>query len=949
MVPYENAILTKAEVGLTHQCHDITPETDKGTTRHNQQRANANSRAMKSSYNKEAPRLHTRWAKRLTWIIAIAWVLSISVSLVWNWQQLDRTAVALAANEARASFQKDLVYRRWAAMQGGVYVPPSENTPPNPFLAHLPNRDLTTTDGKKLTLVNPAYMTRQVHELGMEQYGVQGHITSLKPIRPKNAADPWETHALKAFESGANEISSIEQMKDGTFLRLMRPLVTEQSCLKCHASQGYKAGEIRGGISVSVPMGPYVNATRGTQKALASAHGTAGLLGLVFLFVAGSRLRRSERALWESEERFRQLVESAPTPIMAHQDGRFVLVNAATVTLFGARASDELIGTPIIDRVHPDCRTLVRERIGQMISTGGSVPLIEERLLRMDGSIIDAEVVATSFVHQGKPTVQIVIRDITERKRVEADLLHHKAQLEAIYNSAPIMMCLVNEQGQIERMNRAMAELAGPLASERKQLKPGEVLGCINALTTSEGCGSSPNCIDCPLKIAIQKTLQTGVVQNQVEASIQVTREGGKHTMVVSASTTTLRLGKELKLLLCFQDITQQRQLEQQLQQVQKMEAIGQLAGGVAHDFNNMLAAIMMNLSLLQGNSSLDMESNQLLLELMDSAKRAARLTRQLLMFSRRASMEIRSLDLNELVTNLLKMLHRLIGENIELRFDRCSGLPTVQADPGMIEQVLMNLCLNSRDAMPRGGTLTIVLESIEIDEARAKKHAEGRVGTYVCLSVADTGIGMDNSTLERIFQPFFTTKEVGKGTGLGLATVHGIIGQHRGWIEVESQLGHGTRFYVFIPAVKTKTESPELADKSTLFRGHETILLVEDDVNLLQVTKRSLQLLGYQVLEASNATEALSVWNQHSLRIDLLITDMIMPGEMTGGELANKLRELKPSLKVIVVSGYTFGLEVTENSAIQGQQIHHLQKPYQIEDLSRFIRTCLGVLIFPE
>ena len=904
---------------------------------------------MKSSHNKEFPRLHTRWANRLTWIIAVAWVLSISVSLVWNWQQLGRTAVALAANEARASFQKDLVYRRWAALQGGVYVPPSEKTPPNPYLAHLPNRDLTTTDGKKLTLVNPAYMTRQVHELGMEQYGVRGHITSLKPIRPENAADPWETRALQAFESGAKEISSIEKINDGTFLRLMRPLVTEQSCLKCHASQGYKAGEVRGGISVSVPMGPYVAATRGTQQALASAHGIAGLLGLVFLFVAGSRLRRSEAALWESEERYRQLVESAPTPIMAHQDGRFALVNAATVTLFGARASDELIGTPVIDRVHPDFRTLVRERIEQMTSTGGSVPLIEEKLLRMDGSIIDAEVVATSFVHQGKPTVQIVIRDITERKRVEADLLRHKAQLEAIYDSTPIMMCLLNEQGQIERMNRAMAELAKPLASDGKQLRPSEVLGCINALTAQEGCGSSQNCIDCPLKLAIQKTLQTGSVQNQVEASIQLAGKGGKRTMVVSASTTTLRLGNELKLLLCFQDITQQRQLEQQLQQVQKLEAIGQLAGGVAHDFNNMLAAIMMNLSLLQGNPSLDMEGKQLLLELMDSTKRSARLTRQLLMFSRRASMEIQNLNLNELVTNLLKMLHRLIGENIDLRFERCPGLPAVQADSGMMEQVLMNLCLNARDAMPRGGTLTIALGSVEIDKAKAKEHAEGRVGAYVCLSVTDTGIGMDKSTLDRIFQPFFTTKEVGKGTGLGLATVHGIVGQHQGWIDVESQVGQGTRFRVFIPATKSTAGSSEFVDKSTLFKGHETILLVEDEVNLLRVTKRSLQILGYQVLEASNATEALRVWNQHGSGIDLLITDLIMPGEMTGVELANNLREVKPNLKVVVVSGYTFGHEVNEKSAIQGQQILHLQKPYQIEDLSRIIRTCLDVGIIPE
>ena len=386
-------------------------------------------------------------------------------------------------------------------------------------------------------------------------------------------------------------------------------------------------------------------------------------------------------------------------------------------------------------------------------------------------------------------------------------------------------------------------------------------------------------------------------------------------------------------------DVTQRKLLEDQLRQTQKLESIGQLAGGVAHDFNNILSAIMIQLSFLQNNERLDKDTQESLKELMEAAKRAANLTRQLLMFSRRSVLDVKVLDMNEVVANLLKMLGRLIGEHISLRFDRNASVPPVLADPGMLEQVLVNLAVNARDAMPKGGRLTIGIEQVRIDAERVKDYAEVKPGQFVCLSVADTGFGMDESTRKRIFEPFFTTKEQGKGTGLGLATVHGIVAQHKGWVEVESTVGQGSVFKVFLPATVAESKAvPE--EKLPLLRGRETILFVEDDVNVRRMVAQGMRLLGYQVIEAADGREARQLWQEYCRKIDLLFTDMVMPEGISGLELAEEFRAAMPHLKIIISSGYS--AEMAENNKQLSAGIHYLAKPYEIELLSTKIRECL-------
>ncbi|HYG35840.1 MAG TPA: ATP-binding protein [Clostridia bacterium] len=386
----------------------------------------------------------------------------------------------------------------------------------------------------------------------------------------------------------------------------------------------------------------------------------------------------------------------------------------------------------------------------------------------------------------------------------------------------------------------------------------------------------------------------------------------------------------------------ERQRLQMELIQAQKMEAVGRLAGGVAHDFNNILTAFLMHLGLLQSDPGIGPTQKAALKELEEHARRATNLTRQLLMFSRRQVMQPRNVDLNELLTNLLKMLGRLIGEHITLEFKSAPEHLWVEVDVGMVEQVVMNLVVNARDAMPTGGTITLATERARFTQHHCAWHHEARPGEFIRLTVSDTGCGMEEQTVGKIFEPFFTTKEAGKGTGLGLATVYGIVQQHQGWIEVRSAFGKGSSFHVYLPAVAPggRPAKPDAEEEKPVPEGNETILLVEDEVSVRTLTAMLLRRLGYQVLEAGNGPEALAVWEQPNQRVDLLLTDMVMPGGMTGLELAQTLRGRKPALRVIVLSGYS--TELLQADVPPSRKFHVVSKPVEIKVLAQLIRKSL-------
>ena len=393
-----------------------------------------------------------------------------------------------------------------------------------------------------------------------------------------------------------------------------------------------------------------------------------------------------------------------------------------------------------------------------------------------------------------------------------------------------------------------------------------------------------------------------------------------------------------------IRDISERKALEEQLRQAQKMEAVGQLAGGVAHDFNNLLAVIRGNAELLlMEELQVPPEGRECMQHVVEASERAANLTRQLLAFSRKQILQPQALVLNEIIANLTKMLKRIIGENINLQCQYAAALAHVQADPGMMEQVLLNLVVNARDAMPAGGQLRVATSQLRLDEAHARAYPEARAGDFVCLSVSDTGSGIAPEVLPRIFEPFFTTKEVGKGTGLGLVIVYGIVKQHQGWIEVSSRVGAGTTFKVFLPAISAPASSAAVAEAAVdLPGGAETILLVEDESAVRVITRRVLVSQGYRIREAANAREALAVWRSHAAHIDLLLTDMMMPGQMTGRDLAEELRKLKPDLKVIFMSGYSTEVVGNLTDYIQRTGSLFLQKPVAVRTLLETVRKFL-------
>jgi PAS domain S-box-containing protein len=438
--------------------------------------------------------------------------------------------------------------------------------------------------------------------------------------------------------------------------------------------------------------------------------------------------------------------------------------------------------------------------------------------------------------------------------------------------------------------------------------------------------------------------LKQVLTSGQSAQDVRYTRDcpNGRHTLLSTNATPLFDAMNNIDgMVVTVEDITERLTLEAQLRQSQKMESVGQLAAGVAHDINNILTVIQGHAGLLLNVTPPDSNSVRSLKQISAASERAAGFVRQLLAFSRKQIFRSKILDLNLVLQNLENMLPRMLGEDIVLETCYQPNLPHVVADTGMIEQIVMNLAVNSRDAMPHGGKLLIATSAVEISVAHARQFSEARPGWFVCLAVTDTGCGMDHTVLQRLFEPFFTTKEVGKGTGLGLATIYGMVKQHQGWIEVHSEIGTGSTFRVFLPAAgeirqvpASPTVEPKLAQG-----GEETILVVEDETGLLELVRHVLQGYRYRVLAATSGVEALRLWDEHHGQVDLLLTDMIMPGGMSGNDLAAKLRKQKPGLKVIYTSGYSS--ELMENDSGTNSSAF-LAKPYLPPQLAQTVRKCL-------
>jgi PAS domain S-box-containing protein len=576
-----------------------------------------------------------------------------------------------------------------------------------------------------------------------------------------------------------------------------------------------------------------------------------------------------------------------------------------------------------------------RDALEILHQEGKDVPLIVVTGTLGDEAAVEcikqgaADYILKDRLHRLPVAVDHALRNKIQRAeavRLEEQIRQAKREWESTFDTVPDPIFLLDNDYSIRRCNQATANLLG--------LDFHAILGrpCYEVLH-----GRSEPLANCPHR----RMLESG--KNE-RADVEEPRLG----RIFDATATPLRDAKGILKgsVHVLRDVTERKRVEEQLRQAQKMEAIGQLAGGVAHDFNNLLMAIIGYSDLLLARLRDGDHLRKHIQEIKKAGERAASLTRQLLAFSRRQVLVPQVLDLNSVVSDMQKMLRRMIGEDIELLTIPGPDLGQVRADPGQVEQVIMNLAVNARDAMPEGGRLTIETTNVELDESYTRNHIDVPPGRYVMLAVSDTGSGMDPETLSHIFEPFFTTKEEGKGTGLGLATVYGIIKQSGGHIEVSSAPGQGTTFKVYLPRIEAAGELPAPGSAvEEMPRGTETVLLVEDDVVVCELVREMLQSSGYTVLEARGAPEALTIGERYAPRpIHLLLADVVMP-EMSGPQLADHLARVHPKMKVLYMSGYT-DAAVMRHSKLDAP---YLQKPFAPEVLARKVRETLDTVPAPQ
>jgi len=666
-----------------------------------------------------------------------------------------------------------------------------------------------------------------------------------------------------------------------------------------------------------------------TSTPLRDTDGT--FLGCIQVLRDISDRNRAEQALRHSEEQLRLLLDSTAEAIYGLDcDGKCTFCNPACLRLLGYRDSRDLLGRnmhQIMHHTRADGAPYPVEKcqIYLAFREGKAAHVVDEVLWRGDGTSFPSEYWSYPIQKDGKLVGSVVtFLDISERKRAEAAHRESEEKYRDFVENATHGIFRANPQGDLLDVNPALVSMLGYGSNE-------ELL----SLNLETDIYENP----------ADRTLTIRTYQlNGRGAGVEVNwkRKDQKIITVRLCGRVILDNENQVKHFeVIAEDVTEKRRLEEQVRQVQKMEAMGRLAGGISHDFNNLLGVIIGYSDLLLASPSRDDVAQHRIEEIKKAGQRAASLTRQLLAFSRKQVLMPKVLDLNTVLAETSKMLLRLLGEDIELITTLSPALDHVKADPTQIEQVIMNLVINARDAMLKGGKLVIETTNAELDGSYGQQnHVDVQAGNYVLLTVSDTGIGMDNITKAQLFEPFFTTKERGKGTGLGLATVYGIVRQSGGYIWVYSEVGKGTTFKVYLPRVTEMLSEvqPEICAPVPL--GSGTILLVEDEESLRELSCRLLEGMGYTVIEAANGADAIRIARQYADQIQLLVTDVVMPG-MSGRELAELLVASQSQMKVLYVSGHTD--DVIMHHAILRPGVAFLQKPFTRDGLAKKIQEVLG------
>ncbi|WP_163335623.1 PAS domain S-box protein [Desulfopila sp. IMCC35008] len=673
------------------------------------------------------------------------------------------------------------------------------------------------------------------------------------------------------------------------------PLKTRKKLIGVMAVQSYENRDCYDQTDMEIMV------SAGSQVALAIEH-----------FVAVESLK-------QSENRYRGLIDLAVEGILLGSgEGVITEANKYVCEILGLRR-EEVVGRHI-SQLPFTPESVERFPLRFDLLQQGKKVVTERAIQRPDGSEVQVEM-RSKMMPDG--TYQSIFSDISERKRVEQELRESEERFRALHD-ASFGGIAIHDQGTILDCNQGLADMTGYSLDELIGFNGFELI--------------APEYLDTVIENIRNSNTQPYVAEG-------VRKDGTRYPLSIRGSVIPYR-GQDARVTE-FRDITEQRraenekkQLEEQLYQAQKMETIGQLAGGVAHDFNNMLGVIIGHSEMALGKLETDAPVVSDLKQIRKAADRSADITRQLLAFARKQAVSPKVLDLNRTIEGMLQMLRRLIGEHIELQWLPGEELWPVNMDTSQLDQILVNLCVNSRDAIEGMGTLSVKTSNCILEAGRYVGEPVLTTGEYVCIEVTDDGCGMDNSTLEHVFEPFFTTKGVGKGTGLGLATVYGAVKQNDGIVNVASEAEKGTTFEIYLP--RHLGDDFQIAgggNAGISLHGTETILLVEDEIAILEMTRKMLEQLGYEVIPAHSPFEALTVSNRENLQIDMVITDVIMP-ELNGRDLVRRLIEKSSLLKVLYMSGYTADIISRQGTLEEG--MHFIQKPFSLGELGEKVRQVL-------
>jgi two-component system, cell cycle sensor histidine kinase and response regulator CckA len=633
--------------------------------------------------------------------------------------------------------------------------------------------------------------------------------------------------------------------------------------------------------------------------------------------------KRAVEALQRSEEYFRSLIENALDII--------TVLDVDGTVRYGSPSFERVLGYPhgaltgenLFKLIHPEDCDRVRGILEVGAQNPGATQSIEFRVLHRNGACRVLESIGKRFEQESTVAGYVLnSRDITERKRSEEAVRQANETLRAVIETSPLPIYTMDLEGVVRTWNSSAQKIFG--------------------YSPEEAIGEAPPGILPDDLASFRHRLDSLIAGQTIEGGEERRRSKDGSIIDVSFWNAPLRDadGAVTGIVEVVADNTERKRLEEQFRQAQKMEAVGRLAGGVAHDFNNLLTVITGYCQMLLDRFPEADPNREDMLQVLKASDRATGLTRQLLAFSRKQIVQPKVVDLNTLVTDMQPMLKRLLGVTIDLLIQSITSLGRVRVDPGQLEQVLVNLVVNARDAMPGGGHLTISMRDVDVDSESGTREMPVGPGAYVVIEVSDTGTGMDEETRSHMFEPFFTTKEKGRGTGLGLSTSYGIVKQNHGEILVRSELGVGTAFSIYLPRV----DEPSLAETPQQInircaKGAETILVAEDEDGVRHIVTQMLREQGYTVLPANGGAEALQIAQSHDGPLQLLVSDVVMP-RMNGPELAHRLRDLRPEIRVLFVSGYTDGEIVREGELEPGTDF--LQKPFTREQLANKVREVL-------